>query len=73
MAYWWSFSAETWALIVILISLILLYGYWPNGFFKQFGVPGPKPLPFFGTMLQYRKGIHNFDMECFQKYGKIWG
>ncbi|MCJ8748300.1 hypothetical protein PDJAM_G00163210 [Pangasius djambal] len=25
MAYWWSFSAETWALIVILISLILLF------------------------------------------------
>ncbi|MCJ8748301.1 hypothetical protein PDJAM_G00163220 [Pangasius djambal] len=73
MAYWWSFSAETWALIVILISLILLYGYWPYGFFKRLGVPGPKPVPFFGTMLEYRKGIHNFDMECFQKYGKIWG
>ncbi|TTE81777.1 Cytochrome P450 3A27 [Bagarius yarrelli] len=70
---WWSFSAETWALIVILISLILLYGYWPFGFFKRLGVPGPKPVPFFGTMLQYRKGIHNFDMDCFQKYGKIWG
>ncbi|XP_053086086.1 cytochrome P450 3A27 isoform X5 [Pangasianodon hypophthalmus] len=73
MAYWWSFSAETWALIVILISLIVLYGYWPYGFFKRLGVPGPKPVPFLGTMLQYRKGIHNFDMECFQKYGKIWG
>ncbi|XP_053332466.1 cytochrome P450 3A30-like isoform X1 [Clarias gariepinus] len=73
MELWWSFSAETWALIVILISLILLYGYWPYGFFKRLGVPGPKPVPFFGTMLEYRKGIHNFDMECFQKYGKIWG
>ncbi|KAG7316189.1 hypothetical protein KOW79_021055 [Hemibagrus wyckioides] len=73
MAYWWSFSAETWALIVILISLILLYGYWPYGFFKRLGVPGPKPIPFFGTMLEYRKGIHNFDLESFQKYGKIWG
>ncbi|XP_053332469.1 cytochrome P450 3A30-like [Clarias gariepinus] len=73
MELWWSFSAVTWALIVILISLILLYGYWPYGFFKRLGVPGPKPVPFFGTMLEYRKGIHNFDMECFQKYGKIWG
>ncbi|KAG7316186.1 hypothetical protein KOW79_021052 [Hemibagrus wyckioides] len=73
MAYWWSFSAETWALIVILISLILLYGYWPYGIFKRLGVPGPKPMPFLGTLLKYRKGIHNFDMECFQKYGKIWG
>ncbi|KAF7689170.1 cytochrome P450 3A27-like isoform X5 [Silurus meridionalis] len=73
MACWWSFSAETWALILILISLILLYGYWPYGLFKRLGVPGPKPVPFLGTMLQYRKGIHHFDMECFQKYGKIWG
>ncbi|KAF4075541.1 hypothetical protein AMELA_G00235620 [Ameiurus melas] len=73
MAYWWSLSAETWALIVILISLILLYGYWPYSFFKRLGVPGPKPVPFFGNMLEYRKGIHNFDMTCFQKYGKIWG
>ncbi|KAM9454125.1 cytochrome P450 3A27-like [Clarias gariepinus] len=73
MELWWSLSAETWALIIILISLILLYGYWPYGFFKRLGVPGPKPVPFFGTMLEYRKGIHNFDMECFQKYGKIWG
>ncbi|XP_058236760.1 cytochrome P450 3A56-like isoform X2 [Hemibagrus wyckioides] len=73
MAYWWSFSAETWALIVILISLILLYGYWPYGLFKRLGVPGPKPIPFLGTMLEYRKGMHTFDLECFQKYGKIWG
>ncbi|GAA6083434.1 cytochrome P450 3A30-like isoform X4 [Tachysurus ichikawai] len=73
MVYWWSFSAETWALILILISLLLLYGYWPYSFFKRLGVPGPKPVPFFGTMLEYRKGMHNFDMECFQKYGKIWG
>ncbi|KAF5889822.1 cytochrome P450 3A30-like [Clarias magur] len=51
----------------------LEYGYWPYSFFKRLGVPGPKPTPFFGSMLEYRKGIHNFDMECFLKYGKIWG
>ncbi|KAF5879975.1 cytochrome P450 3A30-like, partial [Clarias magur] len=73
MEYWWSFAAETWTLIIVLISLILLYGYWPYGFFKRLGVPGPKPVPFLGTLLEYRKGIHDFDMECFQKYGKIWG
>ncbi|KAK2818354.1 hypothetical protein Q7C36_022287 [Tachysurus vachellii] len=73
MVYWWSFSAETWALILIFISLLLLYGYWPYSLFKRLGVSGPKPVPFFGTMLEYRKGMHNFDMECFQKYGKIWG
>ncbi|XP_027026681.2 cytochrome P450 3A27-like isoform X2 [Tachysurus fulvidraco] len=73
MVYWWSLSAETWALILILISLLLLYGYWPYSLFKRLGVPGPKPIPFLGTMLEYRKGMINFDVECFQKYGKIWG
>uniref|UniRef100_A0A8C9F4W0 unspecific monooxygenase n=1 Tax=Pavo cristatus TaxID=9049 RepID=A0A8C9F4W0_PAVCR len=39
----------------------------------KLGIPGPKPLPFFGTCLEYRKGFLDFDTECFKKYGKIWG
>ncbi|NXJ82888.1 CP3AL protein, partial [Trogon melanurus] len=49
------------------------YGVWPYGLFKKLGIPGPKPLPFFGTCLEYRKGFLDFDNECFQKYGKVWG
>uniref|UniRef100_A0A671SSV5 unspecific monooxygenase n=1 Tax=Sinocyclocheilus anshuiensis TaxID=1608454 RepID=A0A671SSV5_9TELE len=49
------------------------YGSWPHGIFKKLGIPGPKALPFFGTMLEYRKGFHNFDVECFKKYGRVWG
>uniref|UniRef100_A0A8C5FHE6 Cytochrome P450 3A30-like n=1 Tax=Gadus morhua TaxID=8049 RepID=A0A8C5FHE6_GADMO len=49
------------------------YGYAPYGFFKKLGIRGPKPWPFIGTFLEYRRGIHVFDMECFQKYGRIWG
>ncbi|XP_075952994.1 cytochrome P450 3A40-like [Anarhichas minor] len=30
-------------------------------------------MPFIGTFLEYRKGIYNFDTECYQKYGKVWG
>uniref|UniRef100_A0A8K9XYH5 unspecific monooxygenase n=1 Tax=Oncorhynchus mykiss TaxID=8022 RepID=A0A8K9XYH5_ONCMY len=67
------FSAETWTLLALLITLIVVYGYWPYGVFTKMGIPGPKPLPYFGTMLEYRKGITNFDTECFQKYGRIWG
>ncbi|XP_072514047.1 cytochrome P450 3A30-like [Salminus brasiliensis] len=73
MAYFWIFSAETWALLVLFISLLLLYGYWPLGVFKRMGVPGPKPAPFIGTMLEYKKGFQNFDLECFKKFGKVWG
>ncbi|KAG7234796.1 hypothetical protein INR49_003943 [Caranx melampygus] len=73
MSYLFYFSAETWTLLVALITLIVVYAYWPYGTFKKMGIPGPKPLPFFGTMLAYRKGFVNFDSECFSKYGKTWG
>ncbi|NP_001098565.1 cytochrome P450 3A40 [Oryzias latipes] len=67
------FSAETWTLLVAFITLLLVYAYWPYGTFKRLGIPGPKPVPFFGTMLAYRKGFFNFDDECRKKYGKTWG
>ncbi|XP_074500310.1 cytochrome P450 3A27-like isoform X2 [Sebastes fasciatus] len=68
-----DFSIETWTLIVIFITLVAVYGYAPYGFFKKLGIPGPKPMPFIGTFLEYRRGIHNFDTECYQKYGNMWG
>ncbi|KAM8862585.1 cytochrome P450 3A27-like [Spinachia spinachia] len=66
-------STEAWALTVLLVTLITVYGNAPYGFFKKMGIPGPKPWPFIGTFLEYRKGIHKFDTECYQKYGKVWG
>ncbi|XP_041790283.1 cytochrome P450 3A40-like [Chelmon rostratus] len=73
MDYLLSFSAETWTLLVAFITLLSVYLWWPYGTFKKMGVPGPKPIPFFGTMLEYRKGFINFDIDCFKKYGKTWG
>ncbi|XP_019368524.1 PREDICTED: cytochrome P450 3A21-like [Gavialis gangeticus] len=67
------FSIETWALLIVLLGLLLLYGIWPYGTFKKLGIPGPKPMPFFGTAMNYRNGFIDFDNECFQKYGKMWG
>ncbi|XP_062314685.1 cytochrome P450 3A27-like [Osmerus eperlanus] len=67
------FSVETWTLIAIFVVLVVLYGYAPYGFFKKIGIRGPKPLPFIGTFLEYTKGVHVFDTECYQKYGSIWG
>ncbi|MED6242424.1 hypothetical protein ATANTOWER_004499 [Ataeniobius toweri] len=73
MGYYFYFSAETWTLLVAFVTLLLVYGYWPYGTFKRLGISGPKPIPFFGTMLHYRRGFFNFDQECYRKYGKIWG
>nr|XP_013811092.1 PREDICTED: cytochrome P450 3A24-like isoform X1 [Apteryx mantelli mantelli] len=68
-----SFSVETWGFLLIFLALLTLYGIWPFGLFKKLGIPGPRPLPFFGTCLEYRKGFLEFDNECFRKYGKVWG
>ncbi|XP_034986805.1 cytochrome P450 3A12 isoform X2 [Zootoca vivipara] len=68
-----SFSTETWSLLIVILGLFMLYGIWPYSHFRNLGIPGPRPLPFFGTLLCYRKGFMNFDTECFQKYGRNWG
>ncbi|XP_075718204.1 cytochrome P450 3A9-like [Rhinoderma darwinii] len=68
-----SLSPGTWILLAILLLLFLLYGIYPYGIFKKLGTPGPRPLPFIGTFLGYRKGMVQYDMECFRKYGKLWG
>ncbi|KFO37341.1 cytochrome P450 3A9 [Fukomys damarensis] len=68
-----NYSMETWVLLATCLVLLYLYGTSSHGLFKKLGIPGPKPLPFFGNMLTSRKGIWGFDATCYKKYGKIWG
>ncbi|XP_075058814.1 cytochrome P450 3A9-like [Mixophyes fleayi] len=68
-----NLSPGTWILLALFWALVLLYGIFPYGVFTKLGVPGPSPLPFIGTFLGYRKGVVQFDMECFKNYGKLWG
>ncbi|XP_041640225.1 cytochrome P450 3A40-like [Cheilinus undulatus] len=73
MGYLFFFSTETWTLLVAFVTLLFVYAMWPYNTFKKMGIPGPNPIPFFGTMLAYRKGFFTFDEDCFKKYGKTWG
>ncbi|XP_060232528.1 cytochrome P450 3A11-like isoform X1 [Meriones unguiculatus] len=68
-----AFSPETWVLLAISLMLLYWFGTRTHGVFKKQGIPGPTPLPFLGTVLNYYKGIWKYDAECYKKYGKIWG
>ncbi|XP_030645783.1 cytochrome P450 3A30 isoform X2 [Chanos chanos] len=68
-----SSPSVTWSLVVLLLTLLIVYGIWPYRFFKNLGIPGPRPFPIVGTTRLYAKGIQRFDMDCFKEYGKVWG
>ena len=64
---------------VALLFLAVLFLYWcgTRGFadLKKLNVPGPKPLPFLGNMLEAKKygGLHLMHLDYFRKYGKVFG
>ncbi|KAI1883293.1 hypothetical protein AGOR_G00243710 [Albula goreensis] len=68
-----GFSAATLTLLITLICLLVVYGYRPVGFFEKLGIPGPKPVPFLGSLGEYVQGIAAMDLNNFKKYGRIWG
>ncbi|KAJ8251125.1 hypothetical protein GJAV_G00217550, partial [Gymnothorax javanicus] len=68
-----SFSTETWTLLTLLFTLLIIYGIWPLLSLNKLGIPGPRPLPFVGNILTFViKGFHTYDVECLQKYGRVW-
>ncbi|XP_060232497.1 cytochrome P450 3A11-like isoform X3 [Meriones unguiculatus] len=52
-----AFSPETWVLLAISLMLLYWFGTRTHGVFKKQGIPGPTPLPFLGTVLNYYKFV----------------
>ena len=64
------------ASLVLLVGLLFLYWYGTRGFaaLKKLNVPGPKPIPFFGNILEAWKygGLHLMHLDYLKKYGKVY-
>ncbi|XP_032792176.2 lithocholate 6-beta-hydroxylase-like [Daphnia magna] len=68
-------SPVTWA-ITVVSCLYILYKYVTSQFnyFVDQGIPGPKPVPFFGNMWGlWKKNTAEYDVSLVKKYGKIFG
>ena len=61
-----------------VLTIVVLFIYWSGtrGFanLKKLNVPGPKPLPFLGNMLELKKygALHLLHLDYFKKYGKVF-
>ena len=64
-----------WILTIILIIITFyLYSLWQHSLWRRLGIPGPKPVPFLGIMLQFiKKGLVKTDIELVAKYGEVVG
>ncbi|XP_072240882.1 cytochrome P450 3A30-like [Leuresthes tenuis] len=67
------FSLETWILLISFICIFVLYGHQPYGIFEKLGIPGPKPVMYWGTVHKSNPIYFLDDIECAKKYGKLWG
>uniref|UniRef100_A0A8B9YAR8 unspecific monooxygenase n=1 Tax=Bos mutus grunniens TaxID=30521 RepID=A0A8B9YAR8_BOSMU len=50
-----SFSMEIWVLLATSLVLLYIYGTYSYGLFKKLGIPGPRPVPYFGSIMAYHK------------------
>nr|QST15048.1 CYP360A8 protein [Diaphanosoma celebensis] len=65
----------TWiAVAAVIFFLLYKYGTKNFNYFRDQGINGPQPIPFFGNMWgMWKRNIMEFDLNLFKKYGKVFG
>lgn len=60
--------------VVAFLSLLYWCGTYRFSVLKKLSVPGPKPWPFLGNILEFKKygGLHGMLFENVKRYGKIF-
>ncbi|XP_036968051.1 cytochrome P450 3A30-like isoform X1 [Acanthopagrus latus] len=73
MDYLPFFSLETWILLITCIGVFVMYGKGTHKTFEKLGIPGPKPIMYWGTVGRHSTVYYLDDKECAKKYGRVWG
>uniref|UniRef100_A0AAX7W6E7 unspecific monooxygenase n=1 Tax=Astatotilapia calliptera TaxID=8154 RepID=A0AAX7W6E7_ASTCA len=57
------FSLQTWILLITFICIFVMYGHWTFGIFEKMGIPGPKPVMYWGTIARHNRVCKSFVYE----------
>nr|AUX14924.1 cytochrome p450 CYP5A3 [Kryptolebias marmoratus] len=72
-----SFEASrtkvTLSLFVIFLALLYWYSVYPFSVLSRFGIKHPKPVPFFGNILMFRKGFLKPVSDIIKTHGRVCG
>ncbi|XP_017274472.1 thromboxane-A synthase [Kryptolebias marmoratus] len=72
-----SFEASrtkvTLSLFVIFLALLYWYSVYPFSVLSRCGIKHPKPVPFFGNMLMFRKGFFQPLSDIIKTHGRVSG
>ncbi|KAK7504878.1 hypothetical protein BaRGS_00003906 [Batillaria attramentaria] len=61
-------------LLVLLFTLLYLYGTWTYSTWSSVGIPGPRPVPLLGNNLQTaRQPPHKSFEQWLKMYGRVFG
>uniref|UniRef100_A0A8P4JYK4 unspecific monooxygenase n=1 Tax=Dicentrarchus labrax TaxID=13489 RepID=A0A8P4JYK4_DICLA len=68
MGYLPFFSLETWILLITFICIFVMYGNWTYRTFEKLGIPGPKPVMYWGTLGSLQNFLQNVFVSIFSMY-----